>query len=664
MKKILLLSIAFMLCGLTIKAQWNQSLTGQSSLISGLSVVNNDVVWAKDQLNSKFSISTDGGQSWITKNLPLSMVGKVGSFSAVSATTAFVVMSMASGTYTQGVYKTTDGGDTWTRQTSAFLSPSSFPDLVYFWNENDGVAVGDGVDSAVGNLDIYTTSNGGNQWNQVTALNMPTGAFDWTLNSNSLLRVLGNSFYFFSGLGKIYKSADKGLSWTTINTPLTNANNARFDFKDDNNGLLSDYNSTNGIYSLYSTSNGGLNWSKIDSISKVSEIKYIPSLNAYFSTNSNLGLSYSTDNGATWTIHPSFVNVGLRPVGYAPSGKVFVGGWSYLYNTNNYTGVNLAVNKVVITGSKNLDITFSNEVDITSAQDTANYLLNHREIKDASKNWIYNKIVLSSATVDNINKSVVHLVATSDFPIDTLYSKVLNVKGLNAYPSISKNYTNIHTSLTNYSNVKLALIGSSYFLNNVLDGTKANWNVCWKDPANNIQASIPVVSVNGMINTWSFPNVILDGANQGMFKFCIPNEDNTPDWTKKNYGSDVISNYTGTAAADVDRVTDGAGGALIILTSGLKKRYDIKLIIDQTNWSDIITLNIEYNNSTSIQNNAESSLIVGYSIYTTIGTLVATGESVQGLQLKDIKENLAKGVYLIKAKLSNGEIRKYKVLMQ
>ncbi|MEI7504871.1 MAG: hypothetical protein WCJ61_16475, partial [Paludibacter sp.] len=89
MKKILLFSIAIMFCGLTAKAQWNQSLTGQSSLIDGISVVNDNVVWVKDVLNSKISITTDGGLTWVNKALPTAMAGKVGGFSAVNATTAY-----------------------------------------------------------------------------------------------------------------------------------------------------------------------------------------------------------------------------------------------------------------------------------------------------------------------------------------------------------------------------------------------------------------------------------------------------------------------------------------------------------------------------------------------------------------------------------------------
>lgn len=656
-----------MLCGLTAKAQWSQTLTGQGSLINAISVVNDNVVWIKDQLNTKISITTDGGATWVNKALPTAMSGKVGGFSAVNATTAYMVLSMASTPYIQGMYKTTNSGDSWEKQTTGFNANSSFPDFVYFWNENEGVAVGDAYPDT--NFEIYTTSNGGLQWNLVSAANMPTSNNEWSYNTNNTYKVVGNSIFFQTSSGRIFKSVNHGMAWTVITTPITSGDKMSFDFKDENNGLLSNYTASTGLYSLYSTNTGGANWTKIVTSSAVADLKYIPAKEIYVSTHYNFGLMYSSDNGLTWTTHPSFVNPGLKAVGYGPSGKIFMGGWSYFYSSSNYSALNLAVSQTKIINSKAIDITFSQNLDVTTAQDTANYILNHRLLKNASNAWIYNRIKLISATIDNTNKSLVHLITVSDLPYDTIYANTFNVKGLDGFSIINKSSSSIsnvinYKSLTNYSSTKIALIGNSYFIDNVKGGPKANWNTCWMDAANNVQASVPAVSGNGLVYTWSFPNVYLDGANQGMFKFCIPNTDNTPDWGKITIGFPQINEYAGDASSDVDRITDG-GGAFIILTSGSTKRYNIKLIADQTSGIEKMVLSFINNNNTAITSINDNEVVIAeYRIYSVQGALISSGSSVKGFKLDDLKTNLNKGIYLINAKLMNGENRSYKIIGQ
>ncbi len=668
MKKGLTILVVIIFLVLPLKAQWKQSLTGQSSLMDAVCTVNDTVIWIKDQLGDKFSITKNAGKTWTTKNFPAGIAANrmCGSLAAVSDKVAYVIVSQPSATDKQGVYKTTDGGDTWTRQETAFSSANSFPDLVYFWNENEGVVIGDGISTTNGILEIYTTTNGGAQWNAVPAANMPTAtSTDWSTNTNSFIRVRGNNIYLIGGTNYIYKSTNKGFNWTAIKTPATNGNSVRFDFKDENNGLLSNYDGTKKVYSLYSTVNGGTNWSKIDSTSTISEVKFVPSLNTYFSTGST-GLFYSTNNGISWTKHPSFANVGLQPLNVTPSGNIFIGGWSYVYNSSNFAGTNLALIKSKLTGLKNIDLTFSNNVAIASAQDTINYILSYRQ-----NNVVTNtKITLSSATVDATNNAVVHLVSSVDLPFDTCYINVINIKDVNGISLINysaSTYSSfIHTTLKDYSTVRYGLIGSSYFLNNDPNNIKAQWNFCWRDALNNTQATFPTVSGNNKIFTWSFPSVLMfSGISQGdgMFKFCIPNSDNNPDWSVEPIGYPQTNLYTGISIAEVDKTTD-VGGAFTILTSGLTKKYNIKLIIDQTPGVDQIILDINGVNTAINSVNINDATIISYKIYNESGKLLVSNEVANGLKLQTIRKTLNKGLYLINAVLNSGEVQNYKFVVQ
>ena len=666
MKKFYPILITCMLLALPLKAQWKQTLTGQSSLMDAISVVNDSVIWIKDQNGDKFSITLNGGRTWTTKSFPAGLTTSTvcTCLSAVSDKVAFVIVSMPTATDTQGVYKTTNGGDTWIRQETAFNSPSSFPDLVYFWNENEGLIIGDGISATNGILEMYTTTDGGAQWNPVPAANMPvTGSTDWSTASQSFIRVHGSTVYVMGGTSSIYKSINKGLNWTVINTPATVGSNVRFDFSENGYGILSNYNPSTFNSSVYG-SFAGENWEMIYATSLINDIKYISTAGEFFITGTE-GLTYST-NSATFIRHPSFMNVGLQTVGYTPSGTIFVGGWSYIYSASNFKGLNLSVDKARLTGLKNIDLTFSSSVELTGAQDISNYLINYRPDNVA----IYSKIPLLSATVDPYNNAVVHLVTDGDLPYDTCYINVYNITGINGISVLNKTTGSsasvVHAVLKDYSTIKYALIGTGYFLDNIVNGTKAQWNICWQDIVNNIQPSVPVISGNGTIYTWNFPGVYMNGGSgitEGMFKFCIPTYNNAPDWTIEPVGSQLIDSYTGSAKDEVDRVTD-LNGALWILTSGLTKKYDMKLIIDQSTGIDFITLEVNSTNTAVSSVDMNEELIVSYRIYSETGVLLVDAESTGGLKLQTIKQTLNKGVYLINAKLGNGQYQNYKFIVQ
>ena len=343
-----------------------------------------------------------------------------------------------------------------------------------------------------------------------------------------------------------------------------------------------------------------------------------------------------------------------------------MGGWSYVYSAVNFTGVNLTLNKSKLSGSKNIDLTFSSNLDLASAQDTTNYLINFRQNNVAT----YTKIALLSAAVDPTNNSVVHLITKTDLPIDTCDINVSNIKGTNNITVINNSASSfssvIHTSLTDYSTLKYAIIGSCYFLNNVSGGTKAAWNTCWSDVANNVQASVPVISGNAKIFTWSFPAVLMFGGvsqGDGMFKFCNPNTDNTPNWSIEPIGYPATRLYSGSATTDLDRISD-AGGAFTILTLGLTKKYNLKLIIDQTSGVDQITVDINGVNTAVPSVNLADAVIVSYRVYNEAGILLTMNKMETGLNIQQIKQLLDKGLYLINARFKNGEYHNYKFIVQ
>ena len=407
----------FILSCMAVHGQWKQSFTSQPELVRNISVVNDDIVWVKDQTGGYVSVTTDGGKNWATKPFSAEITAATnGGLCAVNATTAYTVVSQTS---LLGVYKTMNSGYTWTRQATAFNDPTSFPDFIYFWNELEGVTVGDAL--ADGYFDIYTTSNGGAQWNKVTG-NLPSTPVDYTYNTNTYFRVHGNTFFFLTVKGKILKSTDKGLTWSLINTPL-GINFVSFDFKDDLHGLLKSLDNQ-----LYSTSNGGIDWTLIGVGSCYANIVYNQTKNVYLSSQTGdsnkqtwYGLSYSKDDGMTWTIQSGFKNVGVEPIGISSSGKMFAGGWQYVYRTDNYEGVNLSVLGAEIKSPNSMDVFYSTKADALSSQDTTNYDIGYID------NRIFKGIKIHTITQDPTDKSIVHVVFDSTLPLDTIKIYVSNV---------------------------------------------------------------------------------------------------------------------------------------------------------------------------------------------------------------------------------------------
>ena len=108
------------------------------------------------------------------------------------------------------IYKTTDRGTTWTPATGVFTNASSFPNTIHFFDQNNGLAMGDPVD---GYFEIYTTSNAGVNWVRVPSSNIPaplTGEAG-TVNCQAYYN---NSYWFTTNSARVFRSTDRGYTWT------------------------------------------------------------------------------------------------------------------------------------------------------------------------------------------------------------------------------------------------------------------------------------------------------------------------------------------------------------------------------------------------------------------------------------------------------------------
>jgi hypothetical protein len=295
--------------------------------IASISVVDANVVWAaafdSSYSNSvkDFTRTINGGTTWMTGTVAGAPNGwDITCISAINKDTAWV--SMADNNNGGGrIYQTLDGGVNWTRQnSSAFGNPDGWADLIHFWNANDGVCVGD---TNTGWWEVYTTIDGGNNWTRIPIVNIPANLSQEFGNDN-VFSVIGNTIWFGTDAGRVYKSVDKGMNWTVSVTGLPNITSIAF--RDANNGLAEDN------YSLVSTSDGGATWTAVASDDNEADgwMCFAPgNPGAYFTTeywgDPNGWSSYSIDNGATWIVIDSLAH---GAVGFLNQNVGWSGGWN------------------------------------------------------------------------------------------------------------------------------------------------------------------------------------------------------------------------------------------------------------------------------------------------------------------------------------------------
>ena len=291
-------------------AQWVAQASPTDVELRGLSVVSPSVVWASGQQGTVVH-TVDGGVHWTRDTIPGASALDVRAIAATSATTAHAISIADS----SRIYRTTDGGRTWSRRWSA-TRKGTFLDAIRFWDAKHGIAMSDPLD---GKFLLLVTSDGGDSWSEVPAERIPPalpgeGGF---AASGSCLAVDGTSHVWIASGGaavaRVYHSADRGQTWSVHETPLragvTSAGIFSVAFRDARHGVIAggDYEkpSLRGR-NLAATSDGGTTWTLTDSaaapVGYRSAVAFVPGARANTLIAVGLtGTDESRDGGRTWT---------------------------------------------------------------------------------------------------------------------------------------------------------------------------------------------------------------------------------------------------------------------------------------------------------------------------------------------------------------------------
>ncbi|MHA6280754.1 WD40/YVTN/BNR-like repeat-containing protein [Salinimicrobium sp. CAU 1759] len=229
-------------------------------------------------------------------------------FRAVAGTSEdFFMLSVANPAL---LYKTGDGG----KMELVYKEEGEkvFYDAMTFWNDKEGIAMGDAVENC---LSIIITRDGGKTWNKLSCDQLPEAAEGEAAfaASNSNIAVEGEKAWILSGgvRSRVFFTPNKGKTWEVFETPLVQGESTQggysMDFYNEQQGIIigGDYTAPGENRANKAVTNdGGKSWRLIAEGREPgykSSVRYVPGgggkeIVAVGFT----GISYSFDAGENW----------------------------------------------------------------------------------------------------------------------------------------------------------------------------------------------------------------------------------------------------------------------------------------------------------------------------------------------------------------------------
>lgn len=188
--------------------------------LQALSINPNGDIWASG-VKGQVVVSSDAGKSWQIKSVSGAQDLQ---FRDIWANQHTIYLLAAGDGSKSRLYKSEDNGDTWKNQYT-MEHPKGFINCFDFWDENNGIVVGDTIDDKVFML---KTIDGGTNWTRVesapTANSGGEGGFS---ASGSCARVIGETHAWLTTgattQARIIRTVDRGKTWSSTPLPFPNS---------------------------------------------------------------------------------------------------------------------------------------------------------------------------------------------------------------------------------------------------------------------------------------------------------------------------------------------------------------------------------------------------------------------------------------------------------
>ena len=287
---------------------WHDTPTGTANHFRGLAAISATTAWVSgyNATDGVVMRTTDGGATWQDVSPPGAAGLQFRDIDAFDANTA-VAMSIGNNPTDFRMYVTHDGGASWDL-TFVNVEPTAFYDCMSFFNRKQGLAISDPPDGV--HFRVIATNDGGMSWH-VTGLQMPEapGAFAFAASGQCLTTDHGHTAWFGSGGSEasVFRSTDRGVSWTKAPTPMlfgptAGINGIAFNGQQRGIAVGGDFLAPTASPDAFARSfDGGLSWNLVPGAPEEyrSGVTWVDGHTAIA-----VGLSgsdYSTNFGATWT---------------------------------------------------------------------------------------------------------------------------------------------------------------------------------------------------------------------------------------------------------------------------------------------------------------------------------------------------------------------------
>ncbi|MEL6987595.1 MAG: oxidoreductase [Bacteroidota bacterium] len=257
--------------------------------------------------NGDFGYSMDNGATWRKGDLKYDTI--IPHFRGIAHTAHYNFLMAVDRPAL--IYSTNSSGDNWSVVYKEDV-PGVFYDAIAFWDNSDGIVIGDPIDNC---MSVLISRNTGQSWDKVPCNKLgPAHEGEAAFAaSNSNIAIYKDHAWFVTGgkKARIFHSSNKGVDWEVFETPIIQGGSMTgiftVDFWDDKNGIImgGDWeNKENNKGNKAITKDGGKTWELVSDGAGPgyrSCVKYFPDGNGKQLIAVGIpGISISEDGGYHW----------------------------------------------------------------------------------------------------------------------------------------------------------------------------------------------------------------------------------------------------------------------------------------------------------------------------------------------------------------------------